>query len=136
MGYILKGNYHNLWGNPQIGDGTLIGDSVEIGKDVAIGKNCKIEAKVFIPPGVTIEDNVFIAPCVCFTNDKHPRANGDWQITKTLVKKGASIGANATIICGVIIGENAMIGAGSVVTKDIPDNKIVYGNPARIYGDI
>ena len=132
MAYKLKGQYHNIWGNPDIGEGTEIGDSVEIGRDVKIGKNCKIEAKVFIPPGVEIEDEVFIAPCVCFTNDKYPRAKGDWEMRRTIVKRGASIGANATILSGITIGENVMVGAGSVVTKDIPDNVIVYGNPARI----
>lgn len=132
MDYKLKGLYHNIWGNPEIGEGTEIGDSVEIGKDVKIGKNCKIEAKVFIPPGVEIEDEVFIAPCVCFTNDKYPRATGKWELKKTLIKKGASIGANSTILPGITIGQGSMIGAGSVVTKNVPDYTMVYGNPAVI----
>lgn len=94
-----------------------------IGDEVVIGNNCKIQAFAFIPNGVTIEDNVFIGPHVCFTNDKHPKAQGDWELKNTVVKKGASIGANATILPGITIGENAMIGAGSVVTKDVPGGK-------------
>jgi acetyltransferase-like isoleucine patch superfamily enzyme len=129
--YELKGKNHNIWGNPEIGDGTVICDSVEIGKEVKIGKDCKIEAKVFIPPGVTIGDNVFIAPCVCFTNDKYPKAHGDWELVKTIVENDVSIGANSTIVCGVTIHKGALIGAGSVVTKDVPEYTTVKGNPAR-----
>lgn len=131
---ILR-NYLNLY-NCKIGTNCKIASFVEIQRDVRIGDNCKVGAFTFIPSGVIIEDNVFIGPHVCFTNDKHPKAIGDWQIGKTLVKKGASIGANATIVCGTIIGENAMVGAGSVVTKDVPDNVIVFGNPAIIKGNI
>ncbi len=120
-----------LWGEYKIGDNCTIGKFVEIGDKVKIGDNCKIEAFAFIPPGITIEDEVFIGPHVCFINDKTPRAVGVWKITPTLVKKGASIGANATIVCGVTIGENAMIGAGSVVTKNVPANETFAGNPAR-----
>lgn len=126
-----------LWGNYSIGDNCTIGKFVEIGS-ARIGNNCKVEAFAFIPPGITIEDNVFIGPHVCFTNDLYPRAvpEGEWGLVKTLVKKGASIGANATIRCGVTIGEYAMVGAGSVVTKDVPPHALVVGNPARITGMI
>ncbi|MGD9962946.1 MAG: acyltransferase, partial [Thermoplasmata archaeon] len=90
-----------------------------------------VEAFAFIPTGVTIEDEVFIGPHVCFTNDRRPRAVGDWEVTPTLVRKGASIGANATIICGVTIGEGALVGAGAVVTKDVPARAVVVGCPAK-----
>ena len=123
-------NFVNLYGC-KIGRNCIIGSFVEIGRDVKIGDNCKIEAFVFIPTGVTIEDNVFIGPKVTFTNDRYPVATGEWRVTPTLVKRGASIGANATILCGVTIGENAVVGAGSVVTESVPDNVVVAGNPAR-----
>jgi UDP-2-acetamido-3-amino-2,3-dideoxy-glucuronate N-acetyltransferase len=121
-----------LWGEYEIGSNCVIGKFVEIGKDVKIGNNCKVEAFAFIPPGVTIEDDVFVGPHVCFTNDKRPKAVGEWKITKTLVRKGAAIGANSTIVCGVTIGENALVGAGSVVTKDVPKGATVVGNPAKV----
>ena len=98
---------------------------------MVIGDRCKIEAFAFIPSGVTIEDEVFVGPHAVFTNDLHPRAMGDWDITPTLVKKGASIGAGAVIVCGVTIGENAMVGAGAVVTKDVRPGALVIGNPAH-----
>ncbi len=123
-------NYANLW-ESEIGKNCMIGSHAEIGR-AKVGDNCKIEAFAFVPPGVTIEDNVFVGPHVCFTNDKRPKATGDWELSKTVVKKGASIGANATIVCGVTIGENALVGAGAVVTKDVPAGKTVAGNPARV----
>ncbi len=120
----------NLYGC-KIGKMCTIANFVEIGKDVIIGDNCKIEAFSFIPTGVIIEDDVFIGPHTCFTNDKRPKIGDEWKVLKTIVKKGASIGANSTIICGVTIGEGAMVGAGSVVTGDIEPNTTVAGNPAR-----
>lgn len=126
-------DFVNLYGC-KIGRGCRIAAYVEIQRGVTIGDRCKVEAFAFIPSGVTVEDEVFIGPHACFTNDRVPKAVGDWEVTPTLVKKGASIGANATIICGVTIGENALIGAGAVVTKDVPANAVVAGCPARIIG--
>ena len=134
----------NLYGC-EIGDGCKIGAFVEIRKQVKIGRNVKIQAFAFIPEGVTIEDGVFIGPHVCFINDKYPRAVNpdgslmeadDWEIVPTLVKQGASIGANATIMCEITIGEYAMVGAGAVVTRDVPAYAIVAGVPARVVGDV
>lgn len=131
-----------VWHNTQIrefaeiGDGTKIGKNVYIDHGVKIGKDCKIQNNALIYHGVTLEDNVFIGPAVTFTNDLFPRANNDnWEVIKTLVCKGASIGAGAVILCGVRIGEKAMVGIGSVVTKHVPDRALVYGNPARIKGE-
>lgn len=129
----------NLYGCA-IGENTKIGAFVEIQKNATIGKNCKISSHSFICEGVTIEDDVFIGHGVKFINDKYPRAtaNGnlqtekDWVVVPTIIKKGASIGTNSTILCGLTIGENAIVGAGSVVTKDVPANSIVYGNPAKL----
>ncbi len=129
----------NLYGC-EIGDNTSIGPFVEIQKNVKIGKNVKISTHTFICEGVTIEDDVFIGHNVSFINDKYPRATKDgilqtekdWDVISTLVKKGASIGSGSTILCGITIGQNSIIGAGSVVTKDIPDNLIVVGVPAKI----
>src|SRR6266498_4012286 len=118
----------------KIGKNTKIDSFVYIEEGVTIGDNCKIRPFVFIPTGVVIEDNVFIAPNVTFTNDKHPRAHGEWRRLDTRVKQFASIGAGSAINPGVQIGENALIGAGSVVTKDIPDNAIAVGIPARVVG--
>jgi acetyltransferase-like isoleucine patch superfamily enzyme len=123
----------NLYGC-KIGKNTKIDSYVYIEEGVTIGDNCKIRPFVFIPTGVVIEDNVFIAPNVTFTNDKHPRAQGEWTRLNTRVKKYASIGAGSTINPGVQIGENALIGTGSVVTKNIPDNAVAVGIPARVVG--
>jgi acetyltransferase-like isoleucine patch superfamily enzyme len=130
----------NLYGC-EIGDDTKVGTFVEIQKGAKIGKRVKVSSHSFICEGVTIEDEVFIGHGVMFINDKYPRATTrsgqlqteeDWICTPTLVKHGASIGSNATILCGVNIGESAIVGAGSVVTRDVPDGTIVAGNPARI----
>jgi acetyltransferase-like isoleucine patch superfamily enzyme len=123
-------DYVNLYGC-KIGDECRIAAFVEIQRGVVIGDRCKVEAFAFIPSGVTIEDEVFVGPRATFTNDLHPHAIGDWNITPTVVKKGASIGAGAVIVCGVTIGEGATVGAGAVVTKDVPAGATVVGNPAR-----
>ena len=124
-----------------IDDDTKIGAFVEIQKNVTVGKRCKISSHSFLCEGVVIEDEVFIGHGVMFTNDLFPRSvnpdgtmqsDKDWHVIETFVKKGASIGSNATILCGITIGENALIGAGSVVTKDVPPNTIVAGNPAKV----
>jgi len=123
-------DFVNLYGC-RIGKACRIAAYVEIQRGVVIGDRCKVEAFAFIPSGVTIEDEVFVGPHVCFTNDKVPKAVGDWEVAPTIVRRGASIGANSTIVCGVTIGENALVGAGSVVTKDVPANTVVAGNPAK-----
>ena len=134
----------NLYGC-EIGEGSKIGAFVEIRKNVVIGENVKVQAFAFIPEGITIEDGVFIGPCACFTNDKYPRAinpdgtlkePGDWEEIPTLVKRGAWIGANATIMCGVTIGEYAMVAAGAVVTGDVPSGMLAMGVPARVAGKV
>jgi acetyltransferase-like isoleucine patch superfamily enzyme len=136
---VRLANFINLYGC-SIGNGSKIGTFVEVQKNAIIGKNCKIQSHTFICEGVTIEDNVFVGHGVTFINDKYPRATNaegtlqteaDWTVDPTLVKKGATIGSGATILGNVAIGENAIIGAGSVVTKDVPANAIVAGNPAR-----
>ncbi len=137
---VKLSKYINLYGC-SIGDNTKIGAFVEIQKNAFIGKNCKVSSHSFICEGVTIEDEVFIGHNVTFINDKKPRAttnNGklqtesDWKVEPTLVKRGASIGSSCTILSNITIGEYAIIGAGSVVTKDVPPNAIVAGNPAKI----
>lgn len=116
----------------KIGKNCKIDSFVYIEEGVIIGDNCKVRPFVFIPTGVTIEDDVFIGPNVSFTNDKYPRVKGDWNLLPTLIKRGASIGAGASILPGITIGENARVGAGAVVTKDVPDNTTVIGPPAEI----
>jgi acetyltransferase-like isoleucine patch superfamily enzyme len=137
-------NFVNAYGC-SIDDGSKVGAFVEIQKGASIGKNCKISSHTFICEGVHIEDNVFIGHGVMFTNDLFPRAtnpdgsqqtDADWTLVETFVKKGASIGSNATILCGITIGENALIGAGAVVTKDVPPNTVVAGSPARILKEL
>ncbi len=137
---VKLSKFINLYGC-EVGDRTKIGAFVEIQKNAKIGKNCKISSHSFICEGVTIEDNVFIGHGVTFINDSYPRATTaegeqqtekDWRVEPTLVKKGVSIGSGATILSNVVIGENALVGAGSVVTKDVPANAIVAGNPAGL----
>jgi UDP-2-acetamido-3-amino-2,3-dideoxy-glucuronate N-acetyltransferase len=132
--------FTNLYGC-EIGDETRIGTFVEVQKGSTIGQRCKISSHTFICSGVTIEDEVFIGHNVTFINDLYPRATTeggnlqsekDWECRPTIVKKGASIGSSATLLCGIIIGERAIIGAGSVVTKDVPPDAIVAGNPAKV----
>jgi acetyltransferase-like isoleucine patch superfamily enzyme len=134
----------NLYGC-EIGDETKIGAFVEIQKRASVGKRCKISSHTFVCEGVTIEDHVFVGHSVTFVNDTYPRATtptgdlqtaDDWKVERTLVKKGASIGSGATILANLVIGENAIVGAGSVVTRDVPANAIVAGNPARVLRQI
>ncbi len=136
---VKLSKFINLYGC-EIGENTKLGAFVEVQKNAKIGKNCKISSHTFICEGVTIEDNVFIGHGVTFINDTYPRAtsNGgrlqtetDWKVESTIVRRGASVGSGATILSRVTIGENAMVGAGSVVTKDVPPCAIVAGNPAK-----
>jgi UDP-2-acetamido-3-amino-2,3-dideoxy-glucuronate N-acetyltransferase len=133
-------DFVNLYGC-KIGDNSKIGTFVEIQKGADIGKNCKISSHTFICEGVTIEEGVFVGHNVTFINDRYPRSTSeegelqtesDWVCVPTLIKQGASIGSSATLLCGITVGENAIVGAGSVVTKDVPANSVVAGNPARI----
>ncbi len=141
---ILHPELVNLYGC-KIGDGTKVGAFVEIQKNVLIGKRCKISTHGFICEGVTIEDEVFVGHGVMFINNHFPRATtaegqlqteADWKAVPTLVKRGASIGGGSVIMCGVTVGENALIGAGSVVTHDVPNFAIVLGVPATVVGDV
>ena len=136
---VRLAKFINLYGC-EVGDETKIGTFVEIQKNASIGKRCKISSHTFICEGVIIEDNVFIGHGVTFVNDSYPRATttegslqteADWKIERTVIRKGASIGSGATILSKTTIGENAIVGAGSVVTKDVPPNTIVAGNPAK-----
>lgn len=141
---IFQPDLVNLYGC-SIGADTKIGAFVEIQKNASVGKHCKVSSHSFICEGVFIEDEVFVGHGVMFTNDVYPRAvnedgtlqaESDWQVVKTTVKKRASIGSNATIIAGVTVGEAALVGAGAVVTSDVPDFAIVAGVPARVIGDV
>jgi len=137
---VKLSKFINLYGC-EIGDETKIGAFVEIQKNASVGKCCKISSHTFVCEGVTIEDNVFVGHGVTFVNDSYPRATtsdgglqteADWHVEKTLVKRGASIGSGCTILANLTIGENAIVGAGSVVTRDVPPNMIVAGNPAKV----
>lgn len=141
---IFKPELVNIYGCT-LGDETSVGPFVEIQAGVVVGARCKIQSHSFICEGVILEDEVFVGHGVMFTNDLYPRstnsdgttkAKGDWEVVKTLIKKRAGIGSNATILAGVTVGENAIIGAGAVVTKDVPDYAIVAGVPAQIIGDV
>lgn len=145
LGKCVKlSKFINLYGC-EIGDETKIGAFVEIQKNARVGRRCKISSHTFVCEGVEIRDNVFIGHGVMFINDSYPRATtetgelkteADWKVQKTVVKDGASIGSGATILGSLTIGENSIVGAGSVVTKDVPANVIVAGNPARVFRSI
>ena len=137
---VKLSKFINLYGC-EIGDETKIGAFVEIQKNASVGKRCKISSHTFICEGVEIEDNVFIGHSVTFINDSYPRSTtaggelqteADWKVEKTRICKGASVGSGSTILCNVTVGENAIVGAGSVVTKNVPANAIVAGNPAKV----
>jgi acetyltransferase-like isoleucine patch superfamily enzyme len=141
---VRLAKFINLYGC-EVGENTKIGAFVEVQKNARIGRNCKISSHTFICEGVTIEDNVFIGHGVTFINDSYPRATApdgrlqteqDWTVEPTLVKSGASIGSGATILAGVTVGERALVGAGSVVTRDVPPNTIVAGSPAHVLRSI
>ena len=141
---VVLNDFINLYGC-RIDDGTRVGPFVEIQKKAFIGKNCKISSHTFICEGVTIEDEVFVGHGVMFINDRYPRATSesgglqteeDWEVIPTVIKKGASIGSNATILCGITVGTGAIIGAGSVVIKDVPAMSVVAGNPAKIIREL
>ncbi len=143
------GDGTSIWHQAQVREGVHIGKNCIIGKgvyidaDVTIGDNVKIQNYTSVYHGVTLEDGVFVGPHVCFTNDLQPRAINvdgslksadDWALSETLIRRGAALGANSTIRCGVTIGQWAMIGSGSVPTRDVPDYGLAYGNPARLHG--
>ena len=148
MGDTSRQSQFSVITDAEIGEGTVVRDHVnlykcKIGRNckiesfvyieegVTIGDDCKVKPHVYIPTGVTIEDDVFLGPNVTFTNDKYPHVKGGWTLLKTVVGRGASIGANSVILPGIVIGKNATVGAGAVVTSNVPDNATVYGNPAR-----
>lgn len=137
---VRLSKFINMYGC-SVGDETKIGAFVEIQKNASVGRRCKISSHTFICEGVQIEDNVFVGHSVTFINDSYPRATtaggdlqteADWKVEKTVVRKGASIGSGSTVLSKITIGENAIVGAGSVVTKDVPANAIVAGNPAKV----
>jgi acetyltransferase-like isoleucine patch superfamily enzyme len=137
---VKLSKFINLYGC-EVGDNTKIGAFVEVQKNATIGNNCKISSHTFVCEGVTIEDDVFVGHSVTFINDSYPRATigggqmqteADWKVERTIVKKGASLGSGCTILANVVIGEKAIVGAGSVVTKDVPPGAIVAGNPAKV----
>jgi acetyltransferase-like isoleucine patch superfamily enzyme len=137
---VRLSKFINLYGC-EIGDETKIGAFVEIQKNAKVGRRCKVSSHTFVCEGVAIEDNVFIGHGVTFINDSYPRATtpegelqteSDWRVEATVIKRGASIGSGATVLSKVIVGENSIVGAGSVVTRDVPPNVIVAGNPAKI----
>ena len=137
---VKLSKFINLYGC-EVGDNTKIGAFVEVQKNATIGKNCKISSHTFVCEGVSIEDDVFIGHSVTFINDSYPRATigdgqmqteADWKVERTIVKQGASLGSGSTILANVVIGEKAIVGAGSVVTKDVPPSAIVAGNPAKV----
>jgi acetyltransferase-like isoleucine patch superfamily enzyme len=141
---VRLSRFINLYGC-EIGDETKIGAFVEIQKNASVGRRCKISSHTFVCEGVTIEDNVFVGHGVTFVNDSYPRATTtdgelqtekDWSVERTVVKRGASIGSGATILSNLAIGENSIVGAGSMVTRDVPPNSIVAGNPAKILRSI
>ena len=141
---VRLSKFINMYGC-EIGDETKIGAFVEIQKNAKVGRRCKISSHTFICEGVAIEDNVFVGHSVTFINDSYPRATtpdgelqteSDWHVEATVIKRGASIGSGATLLSKVVVGENSIVGAGSVVTRDVPPNVIVAGNPARILRSI
>src|SRR6202008_6680 len=141
---VKLARFINLYGC-EVGDETKIGAFVEIQKNAAVGRRCKISSHTFICEGVSIEDNVFVGHGVTFINDSYPRATTadgeiqtehDWNVERTIVKRGASIGSGSTILSNLVIGENSIVGAGSMVTRDVPPNSIVAGNPAKILRSI
>ena len=141
---VVLNDFINLYGC-SIGDNTKIGPFVEVQKNAFIGKRCKISSHTFICEGVTIEDDVFVGHGVMFINDKYPRSTtesgelqteDDWEVVSTIVKQGASIGSNATLLCGITVGSGSIVGAGSVVTRDVPDKTVVAGNPAKVIRNI
>jgi acetyltransferase-like isoleucine patch superfamily enzyme len=138
---VTIGDGTKIWHQVQVRKGAIIGENCIFGKsvfvdfEVKIGNNVKIQNFVSVYHGVTLEDDVFVGPHVCFTNDYLPRAtNTEWELVPTLVKQGASIGANSTVVCGITIGEYSMIGAGSLVSKNVPAHGLVFGNPAKLKG--